>query len=279
MHMSMNGHRPILVLGANGKTGRRVAHRLRERGVPVRPGSRSGQPPFDWEDRATWGPVLEGVRSAYISYHPDLAVPGADETVGAFAELAVGRGVRRLVLLAGRGEPEAEQAEEAVRRSGADLTVVRATWFAQNFSEDYMLDHVLAGELALPAGGTPEPFVDAEDIADVAVEALLDERHIGELYELTGPRPLTFADAAEEISRAAGREIRYAPVSVEEHAASAAEHGVPADVIDLLSYLFTEVLDGRNAHVVDGVERALGRAPRDFADYAKRTAATGVWNA
>jgi uncharacterized protein YbjT (DUF2867 family) len=279
MHMSMNGQRPILVLGANGKTGRRVAHRLRERGVPVRPGSRSGQPPFDWEDRATWGPVLEGVRSAYISYHPDLAVPGADETVGAFAELAVGRGVRRLVLLAGRGEPEAEQAEEAVRRSGADLTVVRATWFAQNFSEDYMLDHVLAGELALPAGGTPEPFVDAEDIADVAVEALLDERHIGELYELTGPRPLTFADAAEEISRAAGREIRYAPVSVEEHAASAAEHGVPADVIDLLSYLFTEVLDGRNAHVVDGVERALGRAPRDFADYAKRTAATGVWNA
>ena len=261
--------RTTLVLGGTGKTGRRVVERLTARGIPTRVGSRSGEPPFDWEDRSTWAPVLDGVASAYVSYYPDIAAPGAVEATGSFAELAVEKGVRRLVLLSGRGEPEAERAEQAVRDSGADLTIVRSTWFSQNFSEDYMLDHVLSGELALPAGDTPEPFVDADDIADVAVAALTDDRHIGQLYELTGPRLLTFAEAAEEISRAAGREVRYVPVSIEEHAAIAAEQGVPAEVIELLSHLFDEVLDGRNAHVTDGVRRALGREPRDFSDYAR----------
>jgi uncharacterized protein YbjT (DUF2867 family) len=176
-----------LVLGGTGKTGRRVVERLGALGVPTRVGSRSGRPPFDWEDRSTWAPVLEGVGSAYISYYPDLAVPGAPETVGSFAELAVRSGVRRLVLLAGRGEPEAEEAENAVRASGADLTIVRSTWFAQNFSEDYIVDGVRSGEVALPARDVPEPFVDADDIADVAVAALTDDRHIGQVYELTGP--------------------------------------------------------------------------------------------
>lgn len=277
--MNANDDRPILVLGASGKTGRRVAERLRERGIAVRAGSRSGDPPFDWERPETWAPVLEGVRAVYVSYYPDLAAPGAVETTESFAELAVKGGVRRLVLLAGRGEPEAEEAEAAVRDSGAELTILRSTWFAQNFSEDYMLEHVLSGVVALPAGETPEPFVDAEDIADVAVVALTDDRHVGELYELTGPRLLTFGEAVNEISRAAGREIRYAPVSVEEHAATASEHGVPAEVVDFLTYLFTTVFDGRNARLADGVQRALGREPRDFAEYARRTAATGVWNA
>ncbi|HKH25710.1 MAG TPA: NAD(P)H-binding protein [Acidimicrobiia bacterium] len=268
-----------LVLGGTGKTGRRVAERLRARNVPVRIGSRSGEPPFDWEKPETWAPALQGARSVYISYYPDLAVPGAVDVVGSFANVAVENGVPRLVLLAGRGEAEAEQAEQAVRDSGADLTIVRATWFMQNFNEDYMVEHILAGAIALPAGDTPEPFVDAGDIADVAVAALTDDTHIGELYELTGPRLLTFAQAAEEISNATGRDIPYVPVSLEEHAAVAAEQGVPAEVIDLLTYLFNEVLDGRNAHVTDGVQRALGRDPRDFRDFAREAAATGVWDA
>ncbi len=268
-----------LVLGGTGKTGRRVVERLRSRGVPVRVGSRSGEPPFEWENRATWIPALRDVKSVYVSYSPDLAAPGAVETVGAFADVAVELGVRRLVLLAGRGEPEAEQAEQAVRDTGADLTILRSTWFNQNFSEDYLLEHVLSGVVALPAGETPEPFVDAADIADVAVAALTDDRHVGALYELTGPRLLTFADAVEEISRAAGREVRYLPVSIEEHAAGAAEQGVPGDVVELLTYLFSEVLDGRNAHLADGVQRAVGREPRDFADYARVAVATGVWDA
>ena len=265
-----------LVLGGTGKTGRRVAERLTARGRPVRIGSRSGEHPFDWEDQSTWAPALDGVGSAYVSYYPDLAAPGAVEAVGSFAELAVANGVRRLVLLAGRGEPEAELAEQAVRESGAELTVVRATWFSQNFSEGFFLDPVLSGEVVLPAGNMAEPFVDADDTADVAVAALTEDRHIGELYELTGPRLLTFAEAVEEIAKATGREIRYSPVPVDEFASAMATQ-VPGEVIELLTYLFTEVLDGRNAHLTDGVQRALGREPRDFTDYARDAAASGVW--
>jgi uncharacterized protein YbjT (DUF2867 family) len=268
----------VLVLGGTGKTGRRVVERLRERGLPTRVGSRSGEVPFDWEEEATWAPALQNVGSVYVSYYPDLALPGAVAAVRSFAELAVESGVRRLVLLSGRGEPEAERAEAAVRDSGAEWTILRSTWFMQNFNEDYMLEHVLSGEIRLPAGDVPTPFLDADDIAAVAVAALAEDRHAGQLYELTGPRSLTFAEAAAEIAEATDHEIRYVPVSLEEHAAEAAEHGVPAEVVELLTYLFSEVVDGRNANTADGVRRALGREPRDFADYALDAAASGVWN-
>ena len=195
--------KPTLVLGGTGKTGRRVAERLTARGLPVRIGSRSGAPPFDWEDRSTWAPALDGAGAVYLSYYPDLAVPGAVEAAGAFAELAVRSGVPRIVLLSGRGEPEAERAEEAVRATGAELTILRSTWFMQNFSEDYMLDHVLSGEIRLPAGDVPTPFLDIDDLADVAVAALTDDRHVGRLYELTGPH---VADVRRRRRRDRGRE-------------------------------------------------------------------------
>ena len=219
--------KPTLVLGGTGKTGRRVAERLAARGLPVRIGSRFGEPPFDWEDRSTWAPALDGVGAAYISYYPDVAVPGAAETVGSFAELAVRSGVPRLVLLSGRGEPEAERAEQAVRDTGAELTIVRSTWFAQNFSEGAFLDLVLSGKVTLPAGDTPEPFVDIDDIADVAVAALTEEGHDGELYELTGPQLLTFEQAVDEIARAASREIRYVPVAIAEFESLLTDQQVP----------------------------------------------------
>jgi uncharacterized protein YbjT (DUF2867 family) len=271
--------KPTLVLGGTGKTGRRVAERLAARGLPVRIGSRSSEPPFDWENRSTWAPALEGVGSVYLTYYPDLAVPGAVEATRSFAELALARGVRRLALLSGRGEPIAEEAEQAVRDTGADLTILRSTWFMQNFSEDYMLDHVLSGDIRLPAGNVPTPFLDADDIADVAVDALSEDRHIGQLYELTGPRSLSFAQAADEIGEATGRELRYTAVSLEQHEAELADHGVAPEVIELLTYLFQEVVDGRNADTTDGVRRALGREARDFGDYVRETAASGVWNA
>jgi uncharacterized protein YbjT (DUF2867 family) len=272
------GTKTTLVLGGRGKTGRRVVVRLEARGLPTRIGSRSGEPSFDWEDEATWEPALRGMGSVYVSYYPDLAIPGAVAAVRSFTDVATRSGVRRLVLLSGRGEPEAEHAERVVRDSGAEWTILRSTWFMQNFSEDYMQEHVLSGEIRLPAGDVPTPFLDADDIADVAVAALTDEGHAGQLYELTGPRSLTFAEVAKEIAEAAGREIRYVPVSLEEHAAEASEHGVQAEVIELLTYLFSEVVDGRNADTTDGVRRALGREPRDFRDYASHTAATGVWD-
>jgi uncharacterized protein YbjT (DUF2867 family) len=267
-----------LVLGGTGKTGRRVVERLTARGIPVRVGSRSGEPPFDWEDRVTWAPALRDVGSVYVSYFPDLAVPGAVATVRSFAELAVESGIRRLVLLSGRGEEEAQRAELAVQQAGAEWTIVRCSWFSQNFSENYLLEPILSGKVALPAGNVPEPFVDAEDIADVAVAALTEDGHAGELYELTGPRLLTFAEAINEISRTSGHKIRFVPVSVEEYASMLTEQNVPAEFVRLLTYLFSEVLDGRNAYLTDGVQRALGRESKDFADYARDVAATGIWD-
>ncbi|MGW4500310.1 NAD(P)H-binding protein [Micromonospora sp. NPDC004336] len=273
----------VLVLGATGRTGRRVADRLAARGVPVRLGSRSASPAFDWADRSTWPDALAGVDAVYLSYQPDLAVPGAVEDVESFTRLAVASGARRVVLLSGRGEPEAEQAEKAVAQvvdgAGGRWTVVRASWFQQNFSEGPFVDGIRDGALHLPVGGVREPFVDADDIADVAVAALLADGHAGEVYEVTGPRLLTFAEAVGEIAAAAGRRVSFVPVSVEEYVDALHRAGVPADVVSLLTYLFTQVLDGRNESVADGVARALGRAPGDFADYARSTAATGVWAA
>jgi uncharacterized protein YbjT (DUF2867 family) len=275
---NVQGTKTTLVLGGTGKTGRRVMERLAARGRPTRVGSRSLEPSFDWEDRGTWAPALRDVESVYVSYYPDLAIPGAVAAVCSFADLAVEVGVRRLVLLSGRGEEEAQRAERVVRKAGAEWTVVRCAWFSQNFSESYLLEPILSGEVALPAGDVPEPFVDAEDIADVAVAALTEEGHAGQVYELTGPRLVTFVEAVGEIAEAAGREIRFVPISLKEYACVLTEQDVPNEFVSFLTYLFGEVLDGRNAYLTDGVRRAVGQEPQDFADYARDTAATGIWD-
>ncbi|VVO39745.1 NAD(P)H-binding protein [Pseudomonas fluorescens] len=267
----------ILVLGANGKTGRRVAERLQAAGHPVRLGSRTANPPFDWENRSTWSTVLEGVQAVYITYQPDLAVPNALETVRAFINQALESGARKLVLLSGRGEVEATQAEQLLQASGAEWTVLRASWFCQNFSEAHFLEPILEGELALPVDPVAEPFVDVEDIAEIAVAALTSSAHAGQLYELTGPRALTFVEAIDEIAQATGRDIRFASVPTQAYREALEQSQLPAELIDLVLYLFTTVLDGRNTPIADGVQRALGRPPRDFSDYVRRTAASGVW--
>jgi uncharacterized protein YbjT (DUF2867 family) len=267
-----------LVLGGTGKTGRRIAEQLEARNVPVRIGSRSAAKPFDWENLSTWRGALEGVDAIYVSYFPDLAAPGAADAIRSLTELAVKAGVRKVVLLSGRGEPEAQRCEEIVCNCGLEYTLLRASWFAQNFSESYFLEPILAGEVELPAGAVREPFVDADDIADCAVAALTEAGHAGQLYEITGPRLLTFEDAIAEIAQACGREIRFRQISIEAYADMLERAQVPLPIITLVTYLFGEVLDGRNASTADGVMRALERAPRDFRDYARDAAAQGVWN-
>ncbi|MEW6631105.1 MAG: NAD(P)H-binding protein [Pseudomonadota bacterium] len=270
--------KPILILGGTGKTGRRIAERLSVRDIPVRIGSRNGAPSFDWLDRETWAPALEGVGAVYVSYYPDIAVPGAAETVEALARLAIERGIKRLVLLSGRGETEAQRAEAMVKASGADWTILRCSWFSQNFSEGFLIESILEGEVALPVGAVGEPFVDVDDIADVAETVLTEPGHVGQIYELTGPRLLSFADAVAEIAKATGRDIRYRRISHAEFTETVAAHNLPPELAWLLNELFTEVLDGRNETLTDGVRRALGRQPKDFSAYAAETAATGIWS-
>jgi len=267
-----------LVTGGTGKTGRRIAERLQTLGRPIRVGSRSGNPPFDWNDQSSWPAALSDVTAVYIAFAPDLAVPGANETLRAFTKLAVEYGVRRLVLLSGRGEDEAQACERIVQEAGTAWTIVRAGWFSQNFSEGAFLGMVKDGIITLPARDVPEPFVDVDDIADVAVAALTEEGHEYALYEVTGPRLMTFADVAKEISQATGREVRFEPITQAAFDRAVRESGAPDDYVWLLNYLFATVLDGRNAYLCDGVQRALGRAPKDFADFARQLAQGQTWD-
>ena len=268
-----------LVLAGTGKTGRRVASGLVARDVPVRIGSRRADPPFDWRDDTTWKPALRGVDSAYVAYYPDAAFPGAARVVGSFADCAVACGVRHLVLLADRGSAQAERCEQAVQESGAEWTIVRAGFITQNFSEGFLVELVRGGVVALPTGDVAEPFTDAEDIADVAVAALTEDGHAGRVHDVTGGRLLTFAEAVGEMAKAAGRDIRYVPVTPEQFVSSLTGRGVPEEYATQLTDLMVEVFDGRRANVTDTVERVVGRPPRDFAEYARKTAASGVWAA
>lgn len=270
---------PILVLGATGKTGRRIAERLAAKGRAVRQGSRQADPAFDWDAPETWPAALHGVEAVYISFFPDLAVPGAAAKIEELTAHARDAGVKRLVLLSGRGEEEAQRCEQIVRDCGVGFTLIRASWFSQNFSESFLLDAVRSGTVALPVQDVREPFVDVDDIADVAIAALTEDGHEGRLYEVTGPRLLTFEEAVAEVAAAAKRDVQFVRIKPEQYEEGLEQAGLPEDFTALVMYLFTTVLDGRNAQLANGVQQALGRAPRDFKDYAQATAAGGVWEA
>jgi uncharacterized protein YbjT (DUF2867 family) len=267
----------ILVIGSTGKTGSRVAAKLAQLGHCVRHGSRRSSTPFDWEQPATWPAVLAGIRAIYITYFPDMAFPGAEENIEALTKLAADAGVHRLVLLSGRGEYHAQRCEEIVRNSGLEYTLVRAAWFAQNFSEGYLREPALAGLVALPAGNVREPIIDVDDIADVAVAALTEEGHNEQLYEVTGPRLMSFEEIAGALSVATGLSVRYQAISLEAFHKQMKLIGGEL-IADVLTGVCKETLDGRNERVGDGVQRALGREPRDFVDFCKAATATGVWN-
>jgi uncharacterized protein YbjT (DUF2867 family) len=269
---------PILIIGKNGKTGARVNQRLQALGYDTRAVSRSTSPAFDWEDTTTWLPAIADTRAAYVTYQPDLAVPGAEASIEQFVRIAADAGLKHIVLLSGRGEAGAERAEQIVMHSGIAWNVVRASWFMQNFSESFMLDGILAGELVLPAGDTIEPFIDADDIADVAVAALTEPGLRNRLFEVSGPRALTFAQCVEEISEAIGQPLKYTQVPVDAYIHALQEQGIPKDMQWLLRELFTVVLDGRNSKVMPGVEQALGRPATDFSSYVQKTLAAGAWD-
>ena len=269
---------PILIIGKNGKTGARVDQRLQALGYATRAVSRSTTPAFDWNKPATWHLAIAGTHVAYVTYQPDLAVPNAEATIKEFVRVAADAGLQHIVLLSGRGEAGAERAEQILINSGMTWNVVRASWFSQNFSESFMLDGILAGELVLPAGDTVEPFIDVEDIADVAVAALTEAGHRNKLFEVSGPRALSFAECIEEISAAIGRPLKYTQVSIDAYINELQEQGMAEDMQWLLRELFTVVFDGRNSKVVPGVEQALGRPATDFSSYVQKTVASGIWD-
>ncbi|HMB41645.1 MAG TPA: NmrA family NAD(P)-binding protein, partial [Balneolaceae bacterium] len=262
-----------LIIGGTGKTGRKVVANLEDQGHNVRIGSRSAVPSFEWEDPSNWMDVLKDIDKMYVVFYPDLAVPGAYEAIQRITMVAKAVGVKKVVLLSGKGEKEAERCEDLIANSGLDYTLVRASWFNQNFSESFFVDPVLSGEVALPMPEAQIPFVDTDDIADVVTAALNGDQHNGKTYEVTGPRKVTFAEAIAEISKATGRPISYHPITLKEYTEIMKNAGLPADYIWLFEYLFREVLGNPNNQVVSNdVERVLGRKAKDFSEFASETA-------
>lgn len=268
--------RTTLVIGATGKTGRRVVARLRTAGMPVKEASRSSEVLFDWEQPATWAPAFDGIDAAYITYYPDLALPGAADAVGELADIALSRGVRRLVLLAGRGEEGAQKAEMRLQSTDADWTIVRCGFFAQNFSEMFA-DPIRHGVMALPDGSGADPLLDIDDIADVVVAALQNDDHIGKLYELTGPQVISLDEVATILTEAIGRPVQYVSMSHADYTAELTQAGIPDDSAAHITDVIIEALDGRNAWTTNDVELVLGRPARTFTDYARNAAAAGAW--
>lgn len=273
-----------LITGGTGKVGRRVAHRLQQAGRPVRIGSRTGTPAFDWHHPHSWDAALAGVDAVFVSYYPDISFPEAAPALERFADAATAAGVRRFVVLSGRGEPDAEPAESAVARAaeaaGADCTVLRCAWFAQNFSEHFLLQPVLDGVIALPAGEVREPFVDLDDVAEIAAGCLLavgPPQQGCRTLDLTGPDLLSFGDVAGILSSVTGRRIDYLPVSAAQYADAAVAAGVPAEEVAPLTELFGRVLDGHNSWLSTDLATQLGRPAGTFAAYAQRAAGTGIW--
>ena len=269
----------ILVIGGTGKTGRRVVEGLNKNGQKVTIASRKSFPAFDWNDPASYAKVLAGMNRAYITYYPDLAVPGAKEAIQALTSAAVEAGLEKVVLLSGKGEKEAEASERIVASSGLNYTVVRASWFNQNFSESFLLEPIQAGVVALPMAKALIPFVDANDIAEVVVKALLDDRYNGRTITVTGPRKLTFEQAISEIAEASGKEIRFQEITLTDYQLAMQAAGLPADYIWLIGYLFKEVLGNpENQEISQDIKRVLGRQATDFNEYVRKTTATGIWD-
>ncbi|WP_284251676.1 NAD-dependent epimerase/dehydratase family protein [Litorihabitans aurantiacus] len=252
--------RPVLVTGATGKIGRRIARRLEAAGHTVRAASRSSATRLDWADPATIAPALDGVALAHLTL-PDEPI----DLVPVTRALAAAD-LERVVLLSARnpeqgGDGFVPAVEEAVAASGVPTVVLRPSWFVQNFTEGMFAQELAGGSLALPVGEGLEPFIDAEDIAEVAVAALLTPEHVGRTYELTGPELMTFADAVALVGEATSRELTFTPADPTAWAREAAAE-VGDDGARLQSNLYAAIARGENASVTSGVQDVLGRAPR-----------------
>ncbi len=269
----------ILVIGGTGKTGRRVVEQLQKKGIEPRVGSRSATPSFDWDNKDTWIEALNGIERMYVTYYPDLAVPGAKEAIQSLTYLAKELGVKKMVLLSGKGETEAEACEKIVMDSGMDYTIVRASWFNQNWSESFFLEPILSGEVALPMSDVLIPFVDANDIAEVAATVLLDDTYNGEIIEVTGPELITFKDIVDIISKTSDRHLNFYDITLEQYTDGMKQMQIPNDVVWLIEYLFSHVLTNpKNQLVVNDIEGVLGRKAKTFLEYAQETAKTGIWS-
>jgi uncharacterized protein YbjT (DUF2867 family) len=266
----------VLVLGATGTTGSRVAAFLARRGVVVRSATRTptvaGQVRFDWADRETHAPALHGVSAVYLI--APLAEPDPVPSVEPFLAEAARQGVRRVVQLSSSAVPEGAPGLGAVhhlvRTTVPEWAVLRPSWFMQNFTgESPLARDARDGEIVTATGNGRVAFVDAGDIAAVAGHALVDEVPHNTEHVLTGPEALSYADAAAIVARRLGTPVRHRAVTADELALRLTGHGIPAAYAAVLAALDTDIAAGSEDRVTDTVERVTGRPARGFREFAE----------
>jgi uncharacterized protein YbjT (DUF2867 family) len=266
----------ILVIGSTGKTGRKVYETLKQKHFDVTPASRKTQQPFDWYDSKTWENALKGFDTVYITFQPDLSIPESVPIITAFVETARRMEIGKLVLLSGRGEPQAMACEDVIINSGLAYTILKCSFFMQNFNEGFWADGIISGEFVVPFVSAKEPFLDTDDISEVAVQALTTTAHDSKIYDLTGPELLSFKEAIDTIAIHSGKEIKLIEVSIDEYTA-ALRGQIPEEFIAMIEHLFVEVLDGRNESVTTDIASILGKPATPFTGFAAKASKSGAW--
>ncbi|MGE8552636.1 MAG: NAD(P)H-binding protein [Chryseobacterium jejuense] len=264
----------ILVIGGGGKNGRRVVNKLKNLGLQVlfttriKEDVKEGVVFFDWNDPSTYHPVLQDVEKVYI-VHPDTSMPGAYEQIEELVNNMVKQSVSKAVLLSGRGQESVEKCEEILKDSSLEWVIIRSAWFSQNFNEGHFLQGIKTGEVVFLSGAVTEPFVDLDDLSDVVVETILHKIHNGKVYEVTGEELLTFKDAVEMIGQYLGYPVKYILLNKDEYLDMLKQAGLPDDMAKHFVWTFSEILDGRNQNIGDGIHKVLGRKPKTFSEFIK----------
>jgi uncharacterized protein YbjT (DUF2867 family) len=274
----------VLVTGATGTTGSRLTAFLAARDVSTRLATRTprsaGHVRFDWADRDTHGDALRGASAVYLI--APIGVSDPVPMVDVFLGEARRQGVRRVVALSSSALPEGSPGlgavHQLVRTTMPEWTVLRPSWFMQNFTGDHLVAHgVRGGEIVTATGDGKVAFIDATDIAAVAGHALIDDVPHNTEHILTGPAALSYADAAEILTRQIGRTVRHRSVPADEAARGITAHGIPAEFANVLAAMDVDIRDGAEDRVTCTVENVTGRPARSFGAFAaKEFAATGA---
>ena len=263
----------VLLTSGFGKTGRAIAERLSVQGLGFCAASRTTPTKFDWKDKATWPTALKGKKSVYLCFAPDIVLPGSRQCISDFIKTAEQYDCEKLVLLSCRGVEEAEACETIVHQSNLETTVVRSSWFFQNFLEDDFARMITEGALTLPSADIEEPYIDVEDVADVIVKVLTEAGHTGKTYEITGSQSLSFRQMAKEMSDAFGRTIQLCDTPHRKFVFDLAGSSAPSEVIWLFDFLFDYILDGRNSRPTNRFFGLMGRHPRSIQEFLASVAA------
>lgn len=275
----------VLVTGATGNVGQEVVRALRARGVPVRVAGRDTESMasafenedgvslarLDFLDSRTFARAVDGCSALFLLRPPPISHVKA--TLNPFVDAARERGVGQIVFLsvAGAGNNRLvphHAVEVHLAARSDDWTVLRAGFFSQNLGDAYRRDIVEDGRIYVPAGRGRAAFVDVRDVAAVAASALVDpEAHRAKAYTLTGPAPVSFAEAAATLSDALGRTIRYERASLAGYALHLHRRGMAAPQIAVQTLLHVGIRFGRAEAVEPTLGALLGRPSRTLRDY------------